>query len=104
MNRKRIAWAVPGVALLALLGVVAYQYAADPGADRAGVAVTDVAAQVRQGEYLTRAGNCMACHTSRGGAQYAGGRAIETPFGAIYSSNLTPDRETGIGTWTSDDF
>lgn len=104
MNWKRTARAVLGLALLGLLAVVAYQYAVDPGADRPGLTVASVADQVRRGEYLTRAGNCMACHTSRGGAQYAGGRAIATPFGAIYSSNLTPDRATGIGTWNADEF
>ena len=46
----------------------------------------------------------MACHTTRGGAAYAGGRAIETPFGAVYSSNLTPDAATGIGAWTAEHF
>jgi mono/diheme cytochrome c family protein len=46
----------------------------------------------------------MACHTARGGAPYAGGRAIQTPFGAIYASNITSDKETGIGVWSADDF
>ncbi len=45
---------------------------------------------VARGAYLVRAGNCMACHTERGGAPFAGGRAIETPFGAVYASNITP--------------
>lgn len=61
-------------------------------------------AVVARGAYLARAGNCMACHTARGGAEYAGGRAIDTPFGAVYSTNLTPDAATGIGTWTSAEF
>jgi mono/diheme cytochrome c family protein len=56
--------------------------------------------QVARGAYLARAGNCMLCHTDRGGAPYAGGRAIETPFGTVYGSNLTPDAETGLGTWS----
>lgn len=72
-----------------------------PAPDGARVPATS---QIEQGAYLARAGNCMLCHTPAGGAPYAGGRAIETPFGAVYSSNLTPDRETGIGTWTSVDF
>ena len=63
-----------------------------------------VVAQVERGAYLARAGNCMACHTSQGGEPYAGGRPIETPFGTVYSSNLTPDRSNGIGNWTSVDF
>jgi mono/diheme cytochrome c family protein len=57
-----------------------------------------------RGEYLTRAGNCMTCHTSRGGTPFAGGRGIETPFGTVFSSNLTPDATTGLGTWNQDDF
>ncbi len=57
-----------------------------------------------QGEYLVRAGNCLGCHTARGGQPLAGGRAIETPFGAVYSSNITPDPETGLGQWSADDF
>lgn len=57
-----------------------------------------------RGEYLARAGNCMHCHTQRGGAAYAGGRALETPFGTVYAGNLTPDANTGIGNWSADDF
>jgi mono/diheme cytochrome c family protein len=61
-------------------------------------------AQVERGAYLARAGNCAACHTARGGAPYAGGRPIDTPFGLVYGSNLTPDKTTGIGTWSADHF
>jgi mono/diheme cytochrome c family protein len=61
-------------------------------------------AQIEQGRYLALAGNCMACHTARGSVPLAGGRRIETPFGGVYSSNLTPDPETGLGRWTADDF
>ena len=61
-------------------------------------------ALVAQGEYLTRVGNCMACHTVQGGTPFAGGRGIETPFGVVYSSNLTPDKATGLGAWTSAEF
>lgn len=59
---------------------------------------------VSRGAYLARAGDCMACHTTRGGAPYAGGRAIRTPFGSLHSPNITPDPETGIGSWSADDF
>ena len=59
---------------------------------------------LQRGQYLVRAGNCMACHTTRGGAPLAGGRAIETPFGEVYSSNLTPDVDTGLGGWSAQDF
>ena len=57
-----------------------------------------------RGAYLARAGNCIGCHTVAGGAAYAGGRGIPTPFGTIYASNLTPDIATGIGAWSSADF
>ena len=56
------------------------------------------------GEYLARAGDCIACHTSPGGKLFAGGRAMPTPFGTLYSSNITPDTETGIGSWSADQF
>lgn len=60
--------------------------------------------QIARGAYLARAGDCMACHTVRGGQAYAGGRSIATPFGAIMTPNLTPDAETGIGKWSAADF
>ncbi len=94
------------VALLLLLaGAVAVLYFGlreDEG-DTAG-APMDSAALAARGAYLARAGDCQACHTGRGGAPYAGGRAIRTPFGVIYSSNITPDNDTGIGGWNADDF
>jgi len=55
--------------------------------------------QIARGAYLAQAGNCMGCHTTRDGVPYAGGRGIETPFGTVYTSNLTPDSATGIGRW-----
>jgi cytochrome c553 len=59
---------------------------------------------VTRGAYLARLGNCAACHTARGGAPYAGGRAIDTPFGTVFSSNLTSDAATGLGQWIASDF
>jgi cytochrome c553 len=64
-------------------------------------APTDLAAR---GAYLARVGNCLGCHTATGGANYAGGRGIETPFGTVYTSNLTADHDSGIGAWSSQDF
>lgn len=61
-------------------------------------------AQRERGRYLAIAGDCGACHTVPGEAQFAGGRAIETPFGTLLGPNITPDRETGIGAWTDDEF
>ena len=60
--------------------------------------------QVQRGEYLARAGNCIGCHTARGGFPYAGGLGVRTPFGTVYSTNLTPDHNTGIGTWSAAHF
>lgn len=61
-------------------------------------------ASAEHGRYLVRAGDCMSCHTADNGAPFAGGRAVPTPFGTIYSTNITPDRSTGIGDWSEDDF
>ena len=61
-------------------------------------------ALVERGSYLARAGDCEACHTKPGGAPYAGGEAINSPFGALYAPNLTPDAVHGIGAWSDDDF
>ena len=58
----------------------------------------------RRGEYLALAGNCMGCHTTRGGQPYAGGRKLDTPFGQFVTPNITPDNETGIGRWNAEDF
>ena len=66
--------------------------------------MTDNPAMLTQGAYLVRAGNCMGCHTQRGGAAYAGGRVIRSEFGDFVSPNITPDINTGIGRWTSDNF
>jgi mono/diheme cytochrome c family protein len=61
--------------------------------------------QIERGRYLTTAADCVACHTVLdAGKPFAGGRPIETPFGNIITPNITPDRETGIGAWTDDEF
>jgi len=57
-------------------------------------------ALIQRGEYLARAGDCVACHTAHGGPAFAGGLGIQSPIGTIYSTNITPDTATGIGTWT----
>jgi mono/diheme cytochrome c family protein len=59
---------------------------------------------IEQGRYLAQVGNCAACHTARGGQAFAGGKAIHTPFGAVYTSNITPDASTGIGRWSAQAF
>lgn len=62
------------------------------------------AATIARGQQLAALGNCAECHTTIGGALNAGGRALETPFGIIYSTNITPDIETGIGAWSYSAF
>jgi mono/diheme cytochrome c family protein len=59
---------------------------------------------VVRGKALATAGDCVACHTAKGGEPFAGGLALQTPFGAIMTANITPDNATGIGTWSADDF
>jgi mono/diheme cytochrome c family protein len=71
---------------------------------RPGRAADQDAALVKRGEYLARAGDCIACHTNPGGPLFAGGLPMPTPFGTLYSTNITPDKETGIGEWTADQF
>lgn len=59
---------------------------------------------VEQGRYLALAADCAACHTAPGGAEFAGGLPLPTPLGRIYTTNITPDPETGIGSYTLEDF
>jgi mono/diheme cytochrome c family protein len=103
--------AVLGVAYLAMgqegprlpahpvVGVTATQLLANGIKDS-----TPNAAQLRRGQYLVAAGDCMACHVRDGGEPLAGGLGLKTPFGVIYTPNITSDQETGIGNWTQDQF
>ncbi|MHB0777547.1 c-type cytochrome [Halomonas sp. WWR20] len=79
-----------------LSGMTALGTAAQPSADDRE--------SLTQGEYLARAADCIACHVTEGGEPFAGGLAFELPFGTLYSPNITPDKETGIGDWSDDDF
>jgi mono/diheme cytochrome c family protein len=98
MNRTLVA-----VILLALVvaGYFAYRYEGKTVTPEGAVAEQS---QVVRGEYLARLGDCYACHTARGGQPYAGGLEMETPFGPLYTTNITPDPDTGIGKWSADDF
>jgi mono/diheme cytochrome c family protein len=60
--------------------------------------------RIERGRYLAVLGDCGACHTAPGGQPFAGGVALQTPFGTLVGPNITPDRETGIGDWTDDEF
>lgn len=70
----------------------------------AGRVVASDAATIARGAYLARIGDCAACHTTRGGVPFAGGRGFSTDYGTIYSSNLTPDPQHGLGDWSADEF
>jgi mono/diheme cytochrome c family protein len=93
----------------ALIVGVAFYYLANRGMlpqSQGGATATPNATTkvITKGEYLARAGDCVACHTEPGGVEFAGGRAMPTPFGNLYVPNITPDEETGIGQWTADEF
>src|SRR5882724_5514420 len=59
---------------------------------------------IDQGRYLATAGDCISCHTRRDGEPFSGGRALHTPFGVVYTANITPDPGTGIGAWSEPQF
>jgi mono/diheme cytochrome c family protein len=101
-TRTRIALAVVVLALLAAAALVFLQ----PGALPRQKTVAHRAADdiIGRGEYLARAGDCIACHTAPNGPRFAGGRAMPTPFGNLYVPNITPDDDTGIGRWNAADF
>ena len=101
---KKVILAAVGLALLVTLSLVILQFVYDPDWDETATPVGDAAVAQERGAYLARAGDCLACHTARGGKPYAGGRVIATPYGSINTPNITPDASTGIGLWNSDDF
>ena len=76
-------------------------HAADPTGVPTGLKSAEL---TKRGEYLARAADCMVCHTSPGGKPYAGGLAIPLPFGTLYSTNITPDKAVGIGSYSDADF
>ena len=94
------------LAVLAIVVLVAGGYYWFMREQKAGPAEGAAAeqSQIIRGEYLARIGDCFACHTERGGQPYAGGLEMQTPFGSLYTTNITPDPETGIGKWSAEDF
>lgn len=116
-HKGRIVWAV--FAVLLAIGCVllwnvfptpALGFAGEHGAIYRGPSPTGAppelasADMVTRGAYLTKAADCAVCHTAPGGQPFAGGLAFPTPFGVLYSPNITPDRQTGIGTWSDADL
>jgi mono/diheme cytochrome c family protein len=104
--RHVAAWAAIAAVVLAI-GVAAYaslqSHESEPASPIAG-SPHNLPPNVTRGAYLARAADCVACHTAEGGTPFAGGRPFKLPFGTIYSTNLTPDHATGIGSWSEDDF
>ena len=98
-----LAWAAirPGPMDFAGSTVALSEYDGDPTGVPADFESTD---PIARGQYLAEAADCLACHTDEGGQAFAGGRAFVTEFGTIYSSNISPDLETGIGGWSDEDF
>jgi mono/diheme cytochrome c family protein len=108
-TNDRVFRAVSIAAIIIAAGIVASalyvfydvsMHAEDKGASSGPV----TPALLARGEYLTRAADCAACHNAPGGKPFAGGLPFKLPFGTIYSTNITADRETGIGDWSDDDF
>jgi mono/diheme cytochrome c family protein len=97
-------WLIAGLALFvaatAVVSAVGYRVPDAAISPALGQRTPDVA----RGEYIAVLGDCAFCHTKAGSRLYAGGRALSTPLGTIYSSNITPDRNTGIGAYTLADF
>jgi mono/diheme cytochrome c family protein len=83
---------------LALIAVAALTTTAVRAAD------LKMSSTVERGKYLATAADCASCHTKPGGQPFAGGVTLRTPFGALVAPNITPDREAGIGSWTTDEF
>ncbi|CAN7630495.1 cytochrome c [Phenylobacterium sp. LjRoot225] len=90
--------------LLTIVGCGAAAYAFRPLPLPAPAPLERHDAGVEKGEYLARIGNCAACHTVPGQARFAGGVKFETPFGVLFSTNITPDPEHGIGRWSYEQF
>lgn len=99
------------VVVAAVIFAIAYGYAVSPTATRKiepgpmlAPGATPDRGLIEQGRYIATASDCIACHTVPGGKDYAGGRVIQSPIGNMYSTNITPDKATGIGNYSLDDF
>jgi mono/diheme cytochrome c family protein len=107
-SRRSLAIAGLGVALLLIvfgtriaIELIAYPAINTTASSEKG---SETNALAERGAYLAVLGNCAACHTERGGQPFAGGKAIHTPFGAVFASNITSDAQHGIGSWSQDAF
>jgi mono/diheme cytochrome c family protein len=107
-NSLRYLLSVAALVILLVVAVVSFQSTDSANMQNGPAANTNFAIgdelQIERGRYLALAGNCASCHTTGAGEFMAGGLAFETPFGRIYSTNITPDADTGIGNWTGPQF
>src|SRR5579863_978653 len=98
-------WAIRGPGPLSFADgakvTLADYHSGNPAGVPASLANADV---VKRGEYLANAADCLVCHTTQGGKAYAGGLGFKLPFGTLYSTNITSDKETGIGNYSDQDF
>ncbi|MDP3606726.1 MAG: molybdopterin-dependent oxidoreductase, partial [Polaromonas sp.] len=103
-NRK--AWARGGAVLASVFGIAAALLGWRPAIAPVAASSAGIysAATIERGRQLAAAGDCVVCHTAPGGAPHAGGLAMETPFGKVVTTNITPDAETGIGLWSFSAF
>lgn len=98
---RKLRRAAAAVLAVAVLGGALYRWAGPaPIAPLTAPPPAPSAARLAAGARIVALGDCMVCHTARDGAAYAGGLGLKTPFGTIYSTNITPDPETGIGSWS----
>src|SRR4051794_8527825 len=99
-NLRIIASLVAGIAAVGAVAAFAVTWRPSVAAVEPPAATSFEPTLVRRGRDLAVTGNCADCHTLRGAKDLAGGFPVPTPFGTIYSSNITPDAETGIGRWS----
>jgi mono/diheme cytochrome c family protein len=104
-RRKRIGYSLAALVCIVLIGALLFFFWPH-GLDPVSPSATQPTggALIARGKYLTVAADCAACHTTEGGKPFAGGLAFKLPFGTIYSPNITPDRENGIGAWSDAEF
>jgi len=103
-NPARLLLTLLAIAVIVFVGALTYALVPTHTRPIAAKQPAESAASIERGRYLAVAADCTACHTTPGGKPFAGGLAIDSPLGAIYSTNITPDRASGIGNFTLDDF
>lgn len=104
MRAVRILGVIAGIVIVVAAVLTALTWHSEIAAEDGAATAKFDPALVREGAKLAAMGNCIACHTAPGSKAFAGGLALATPFGAIHSTNITPDPETGIGRWSEAAF